>query len=136
MLGIQGIQRRWPWHVRLRNRFFPGTPYLQTPLTKVILIIDTPDSKWRNRSEFLEGREAIKAFLTKKWKKEKEYCLMKELWGYHGNRISARFEYEWVDNSGKSGSGHDPWLPFYLPIVPEPIVSAFGYGVGVRPMVA
>lgn len=53
------------------------------------------DSKWRNRDEFFTGREAIKAFLTTKWKKELDYRLMKELWAYTDNRISVRFEYEW-----------------------------------------
>jgi len=53
------------------------------------------DSKWRNRDEFFEGREAIKAFLRKKWDKELHYRLMKELWAYTGNHISVRFEYEW-----------------------------------------
>ena len=52
-------------------------------------------SKWRNRDEFFSGREAIKAFLTDKWKKELDYKLMKELWTYTDNRISVRFEYEW-----------------------------------------
>ena len=53
------------------------------------------DSKWRNRDEFFTGREAIKDFLTRKWKKELDYRLMKELWAYTENRISVRFEYEW-----------------------------------------
>ncbi len=53
------------------------------------------DSTWRNRDEFFTGREAIKEFLTRKWKKELDYRLMKELWAYTENRISVRFEYEW-----------------------------------------
>ncbi len=53
------------------------------------------DSEWRNRDEFFIGREAIKAFLTRKWAKELHYRLMKELWAYADNRISVRFEYEW-----------------------------------------
>jgi nuclear transport factor 2 (NTF2) superfamily protein len=57
----------------------------------------TVDSDWRNRDEFFTGREAIKEFLTRKWKKELDYRLMKELWAYTGNRISVRFEYEWHD---------------------------------------
>lgn len=57
----------------------------------------TVDSQWRNRAEFFTGREAIKEFLTRKWKKELDYRLMKELWAYTGNRISVRFEYEWRD---------------------------------------
>jgi len=55
----------------------------------------TIDSKWRNRDEFFSGRKAIKEFLTRKWKKELDYKLMKELWAYTDNRISVRFEYEW-----------------------------------------
>lgn len=53
------------------------------------------DSQWRNRGEFFEGREAIKAFLAVKWKTELHYRLTKELWAFSGNRISVRFEYEW-----------------------------------------
>lgn len=55
----------------------------------------TPDSTWRNRSEFFSGRKAIEEFLTKKWSLELHYRLMKELWAYTDNRISVRFEYEW-----------------------------------------
>lgn len=55
------------------------------------------DSQWRNRDEFFSGREAIKAFLQRKWAKELDYKLMKEMWAYTDNRISARFEYEWRD---------------------------------------
>ena len=55
----------------------------------------TPDSEWRNRDEFFQGREAIEAFLSRKWSIELHYRLMKELWCYTGNRISVRFEYEW-----------------------------------------
>lgn len=57
----------------------------------------TVDSQWRNRTEFFKGREAIKEFLRKKWAKELDYRLMKELWSYTENRISVRFEYEWRD---------------------------------------
>lgn len=55
------------------------------------------DSNWRNRTEFLTGREAIKAFLTRKWEKELNYKLKKELWCYTDNRIAVRFEYEYQD---------------------------------------
>ncbi|MCI0590226.1 MAG: nuclear transport factor 2 family protein [Gammaproteobacteria bacterium] len=72
----------------------------------------TEDSEWRNRDEFFTGREAIKAFLTRKWAKELHYRLKKELWAYTGNRISVRFEYEWQD--AKSGQwyrshGNEHW---------------------------
>ncbi|MEN8803692.1 MAG: nuclear transport factor 2 family protein [Thiogranum sp.] len=55
------------------------------------------DSQWRNRDEFFAGRDAIKAFLTRKWTRELHYQLRKDLWAYTGNRISVRFEYEWQD---------------------------------------
>jgi uncharacterized protein len=61
----------------------------------------TEDSDWRNRTEFFKGREAIKAFLNRKWEKELDYRLMKELWCFTGNRISVRFEYEWHDSNGQ-----------------------------------
>ena len=57
----------------------------------------TPDSDWRNRAEFFQGRDAIVAFLTRKWSKETQYRLKKELWCWEGNRISVRFEYEYFD---------------------------------------
>ena len=56
----------------------------------------TEDSRWRNRSEFFEGRAAIVAFLTRKWAKELEYRLIKDLWAFDGNRIAVRFQYECV----------------------------------------
>jgi uncharacterized protein len=60
----------------------------------------TEDSEWRNRSEFFSGRPAIKAFLQRKWAKELDYRLRKELWCFMDNRIAVRFEYEWHDGSG------------------------------------
>ena len=60
----------------------------------------TPDSVWRNRSEFLAGRAAIVEFLTRKWNKELDYRLIKELWACQNNRIAVRFAYEWHDDSG------------------------------------
>ena len=60
----------------------------------------TIDSHWRNRSEFLEGRAAIEAFLTRKWSRELDYCLIKEVWTFRENRIAVRFAYEWHDDSG------------------------------------
>ena len=61
----------------------------------------TPDSRWRNRAEFLQGREAIEAFLTRKWAKELDYRLIKEVWAFRDNRIAVRFAYEWHDDSGQ-----------------------------------
>ncbi|MGH1451241.1 MAG: nuclear transport factor 2 family protein [Pseudomonadaceae bacterium] len=71
----------------------------------------TPDSTWRNRSEFLNGRNEIEAFLTRKWEKEREYCLRKELWAFTDNRISVRFEYEWHDADGQwyRSHGNEQW---------------------------
>ncbi len=60
----------------------------------------TADSRWRNRSEFLNGREAIVEFLIRKWKRELDYRLIKELWAFGGARIAVRFAYEWHDESG------------------------------------
>ena len=61
----------------------------------------TPDSRWRNRSEFFNGREAIEAFLSRKWQREHEYRLIKELWAFHSNRIAVRFQYEYHDDAGQ-----------------------------------
>lgn len=71
----------------------------------------TEDSQWRNRDQFFTGREAIKEFLTRKWAKELDYKLMKELWAYTGNHISVRFEYEWHDASGQwyRTHGNEHW---------------------------
>ncbi len=61
----------------------------------------TEDSQWRNRSEFVHGRAEIEAFLTRKWQREQEYRLIKEIWAHSGNRIAVRFAYEWHDASGQ-----------------------------------
>jgi uncharacterized protein len=58
------------------------------------------DSRWRNRAEFVNGRDEIVAFLTRKWQRELEYRLIKELWAFDGSRIAVRFAYEWHDDSG------------------------------------
>ena len=60
----------------------------------------TPNSRWRNRAEFVYGREAIVKFLERKWNRELEYHLVKEPWDFHENRIAVRFAYEWRDDSG------------------------------------
>ena len=62
---------------------------------ELVALAYSEDSQWRNRDEFFTGRKAIKAFLKRKWDKEFDYKLMKELWAFTGNRISVRFEYEW-----------------------------------------
>lgn len=64
---------------------------------EIVALAYTEDSQWRNRQEFITGREAIKSFLKEKWTKELHYRLMKELWAFTHNRISVRFEYEWQD---------------------------------------
>lgn len=71
----------------------------------------TEDSEWRNRTEFLKGREAIRAFLVRKWEKERDYRLAKELWGFRENRIAVRFEYEWHDEAGQwyRSYGNEMW---------------------------
>lgn len=66
----------------------------------------TPDSRWRNRAEFLEGRSQIEAFLRRKWDRELEYRLVKELWAFTGNRIAVRFAYEHRDDSGNCFRAH------------------------------
>jgi uncharacterized protein len=71
----------------------------------------TPDSRWRNRSEFLVGREQIVAFLRRKWTRELDYRLIKELWAFRENRIAVRFAYEWRDDSGSwfRSYGNENW---------------------------
>jgi uncharacterized protein len=71
----------------------------------------TLDSYWRNRSEFVRGRPEIIAFLTRKWAKELDYRLIKELWAFSGNRIAVRFAYEWHDDSGNwfRSYGNENW---------------------------
>lgn len=62
----------------------------------------TSDSVWRNRDEFVTGTEEIVAFLTRKWQRERDYALRKALWGFRGNRIAVRFQYEWQDHVGQT----------------------------------
>lgn len=71
----------------------------------------TPDSQWRNRNEFPKGRDEIVAFLKRKWAKEHEYRLIKELWAFEGNRIAVRFAYEWHDDAGQwwRSYGNENW---------------------------
>jgi nuclear transport factor 2 (NTF2) superfamily protein len=71
----------------------------------------TPDTEWRNRSEFVRGREQVVGFLTRKWARELDYRLIKELWAHDGNRIAVRFAYEWRDDSGAwfRSYGNENW---------------------------
>ena len=104
----------------------PIPPFtLETALQKVQLAEDawntkdpekvclayTLDTEWRNRTEFLNGREQVKAFLKRKWLKESDYKLKKELWGFRENRMAVRFEYEWHDDTGQwfRSYGNELW---------------------------
>ncbi len=71
----------------------------------------TVDSQWRNRAEFIQGREQIQAFLARKWARELDYRLIKELWAFTDNRIAVRFAYEWRDDSGSwfRAYGNENW---------------------------
>jgi uncharacterized protein len=71
----------------------------------------TEDSRWRNRSEFFQGRAEIIAFLRRKWAREFDYRLIKELWAFHGHRIAVRFQYEWHDHAGNwyRAHGNEQW---------------------------
>jgi uncharacterized protein len=94
--------RRLRWRRPRKRRAWPRTP--GTPAY-------TEDSRWRNRAEFFQGRPAIVAFLRRKWERELDYRLIKELWAFHGNRIAVRFQYEWRDDSGTwfRSHGNEQW---------------------------
>ena len=104
----------------------PLPPFtLQTALQKVQMAEDawntkdpekvslaySVDTEWRNRTEFFKGRQEIKAFLKRKWEKELDYKLKKELWGFRENRMAVRFEYEWHDHNGQwyRSYGNELW---------------------------
>lgn len=76
-----------------------------------VVQVYTPDTRWRNRAEFPVGRDAVHAFLVRKWARELDYRLIKELWAFHGNRIAVRFAYEWHDDSGHwfRSYGNENW---------------------------
>lgn len=78
---------------------------------ELVALAYTVNSEWRNRDEFFRGREAIVAFLRRKWARELDYRLKKELWCFHDNRISVRFEYEWHDQEGQwyRSHGNEHW---------------------------
>lgn len=78
---------------------------------EIVALGYTIDSYWRNRAEFVQGRDAIIAFLTRKWQRELDYRLIKELWGFWENRIAVRFAYEWHDDSGNwfRSYGNENW---------------------------
>lgn len=76
-----------------------------------VALVYTLDTHWRNRSEFLVGREQVRLFLQRKWARELDYRLIKELWAYTENRIAVRFAYEWHDDSGQwyRSYGNENW---------------------------
>lgn len=71
----------------------------------------TPDTEWRNRADFVNGREQVVEFLTRKWEREHDYRLKKQLWAFTDNRIAVRFEYEWHDAAGQwfRSHGNENW---------------------------
>jgi nuclear transport factor 2 (NTF2) superfamily protein len=113
--------------MRIKNETRPPLPPFtaQTAIEKVRLAEDgwnsrdpqrvslayTPDSRWRNRSEFPVGRAEIVTLLNRKWEREREYRLIKELWAYTDNRIAVRFAYEWLDTRGQwyRSYGNENW---------------------------
>lgn len=76
-----------------------------------VSIAYTPDSQWRNRAEFISGRDEIEVFLTRKWQRERDYRLIKELWAWSGDHIAVRFAYEWRDVGGNwfRSYGNENW---------------------------
>jgi nuclear transport factor 2 (NTF2) superfamily protein len=76
-----------------------------------VVLSYTEDSEWRNRTEFLKGREEIRAFLRRKWARELDYRLRKTLWGFRQNRMAVKFHYEWHDDSGQwfRSYGNELW---------------------------
>ena len=78
---------------------------------ETVALAYSPDSRWRNRDEFIAGRDEIVAFLQRKWARELEYRLIKEVWAFGGNRIAVRFAYEWHDADGQwfRSYGNENW---------------------------
>lgn len=112
--------------MELIERRLPVPPFnMETALEKVqlaenawnskdperVCLAYTIDTEWRNRTEFINGREEVKAFLKRKWEKELDYKLKKELWGFRENRMAVRFEYEWHDQGGQwyRSYGNEMW---------------------------
>lgn len=110
----------------MEEKRYPLPPFnMETALQKVkaaedawntkdpekVCLAYTIDTEWRNRTEFINGREEVKQFLKRKWEKELDYKLKKELWGFKENRMAVRFEYEWRDATGKwyRSYGNELW---------------------------
>lgn len=108
------------------NKRLPVPPFtMETALQKVQMAEDawntkdpekiclayTVDTEWRNRTDFINGREEVKQFLQQKWEKELDYKLKKELWGFRENRMAVRFEYEWHNEDGQwfRSYGNENW---------------------------
>jgi len=108
------------------NKKLPVPPFtMETALQKVQIAEDawntkdpekiclayTVDTEWRNRTDFINGREEVKQFLQQKWEKELDYKLKKELWGFRENRMAVRFEYEWQNQDGQwfRSYGNENW---------------------------
>jgi len=112
--------------MQTENKKLPLPPFtMETALQKVQIAEDawntkdpekvclayTIDTEWRNRTDFINGIEEVKAFLQRKWEKELDYKLKKELWGFRGNRMAVRFDYEWHDHTGQwfRSYGNELW---------------------------
>jgi uncharacterized protein len=110
----------------MENKRYPIPPFtMETALLKVqsaedawntkdpekVSMAYTIDTEWRNRTDFINGREEVKEFLKTKWAKELDYKLKKELWGFRENRMAVRFEYEWQDHTGQwfRSYGNELW---------------------------
>lgn len=110
----------------MENKRYPLPPFtMETALQKVqaaedawnskdpekVSLAYTIDTEWRNRTDFINGREEVKKFLTGKWERELDYKLKKELWGFRENRMAVRFEYEWHDANGQwyRSYGNEMW---------------------------
>lgn len=111
-----------------------------------VVLAYTPDSRWRNRATFLQGRLAITEFLTGKWQREHEYRLIKQLWASHGNRIAVRFAYEWHDANSRwfRSYGNENWefdpsglmrlrLASINDLALDPVDRLFHWPLGPRP---
>ncbi len=131
--NIRTAETRWQELIYLlikaysiMDKRFPIPPFtMETALQKVQAAEDawntkdpervsmayTIDTEWRNRTDFINGREEVKAFLKRKWEKELDYRLKKELWGFRENRMAVRFEYEWHDAAGQwyRSYGNEMW---------------------------
>ena len=113
MSSIQPIRPPLPpftWHTAIQKVRLAEDAWNSRDPEKVSLAYSA-NSVWRNRNEFLSGREAIVAFLRSKWAKELDYRLVKELWAFHDTRIAVRFAYEWHDDSGNwfRSYGNENW---------------------------